>query len=431
MFRRAGRLRDRVLRRGCAGNTAVDACWTGGAGSEGTTIAGITRGHKKRRFRRRTWPLRSGIAGSGLKGFPKQWWPLTTCSPKGRATLGGPGACSPGKFCKLRYWNGKSDHFSTTTTTKKQMSLLQLFAPLYQNMVTFWLWKPSSQRNKKISWLSNRRLALICEGKRKSCWLKFMMIINFNQRLFRSSSQNNDNIRSPLTCMIIKKKKKDRACQWRKSTSTKTSMSSGARYPCTATQWARVAKNVLLKSTQPKIFKNMRAWTPILFSKVQTEKHVFNLIWQERVRWEHPSLAPKFCVLRNASFLIPYLSGFSIESIAKCSRHSLECNYLTILDATESQNFDPLLVSNVFSASTGAIALRVLKAKHATGKIFSWRSSSWKPRSKSMLGWKVITLWVRAGAFGAFLDKCWSFLVPGKATNRPLSSWLLRSLMPL
>ena len=187
---------------------------------------------------------------------------------------------------------------------------------------------------------------------------------------------------------------------------------------------------MLLKSTQPKIFKNMRAWTPILFSKVQSWKYVFNLIWQERVRQEHPSLAPKFCVLRNASFF-PYLSGFSIESIAKCSRHSLECNYLTLLDATESQNFDPLLVSTVFSVSTGAIALRVLKAKHATGKIFSWRSSSWNPSSKSMFGWKVITLWVRAVVFGAFLNKSWSFLVPGKATNRPFSSWLLRSLMPL
>ena len=46
MFRRSGRFRDRVLQRGWAGNSFVAAGWTDGAGSEDTTMAGITRGRK-------------------------------------------------------------------------------------------------------------------------------------------------------------------------------------------------------------------------------------------------------------------------------------------------------------------------------------------------------------------------------------------------
>ena len=57
--------------------------------------------------------------------------------------------------------------------------------------------------------------------------------------------------------------------------------------------------------------------------------------------------------------------------------------------------------------------------------------SSWKPGTKGMLCWKVLTLWVRAGDFRAFLDKSWSLLVHGKATNRSFSSRLLRSLISL
>ena len=45
------------------------------------------------------------------------------CMAKGRATLAVPGHAPPKKVCKLRYWNGNSDHFSTT---KKHKSLLQL-----------------------------------------------------------------------------------------------------------------------------------------------------------------------------------------------------------------------------------------------------------------------------------------------------------------
>ena len=40
----------------------------------------------------------SGVAGSGLEGFPKQWWPEVTGSPKGRAFLGGSGGMLPRKI---------------------------------------------------------------------------------------------------------------------------------------------------------------------------------------------------------------------------------------------------------------------------------------------------------------------------------------------
>ena len=55
--------------------------------------------------------------------------------------------------------------------------------------------------------------------------------------------------------------------------------------------------------------------------------------------------------------------------------------------------------------------------KHNNGKIFSWRSLSWKLRSKSMPYGKVMTLWMRTGVCGAFQDKSWSFLVHVEATK--------------
>ena len=85
---------------------------------------------------------------------------------------------------------------------------------------------------------------------------------------------------------------------------------------------------------------------------------------------------------------------------------------LTLLDATEIQNFEPPPVSTFLSNNW-----RYCFHKHTNGKIFSWRSLWWKQRSKSMPYGKAITLWKRAGVRRAFQDKGWSFLVPGEAMS--------------
>ena len=54
---------------------------------------------------------------------------------------------------------------------------------------------------------------------------------------------------------------------------------------------------------------------------------------------------------------------------------------------------------------------------HSNGKICSWLSSSWKLHSRSASFGNILTLCLRAGAAGAFLNKSWSFLVRRVATK--------------
>ena len=85
---------------------------------------------------------------------------------------------------------------------------------------------------------------------------------------------------------------------------------------------------------------------------------------------------------------------------------------LTLWASTETQNFVRPHVSNFLSKYW---CYRF--DKHINGKICLWRSSLWRLHSESMRYGKVMTLWVRAGASGALLEKSWSFLVPGEATK--------------
>ena len=84
----------------------------------------------------------------------------------------------------------------------------------------------------------------------------------------------------------------------------------------------------------------------------------------------------------------------------------------TLWASTETQNFVRSHVSTFLSKYW-----RYCFEKHTNGKICTWRSSLWKLHSKSMSFGQGMTLWVRAGASGALLEKSWSFLVPGKATK--------------
>ena len=59
---------------------------------------GTKEGPKQTKQNTKVKMVSSGVAGSGLEGFPKQWWPKATGSPKGRAFLGGSGGMLPRKI---------------------------------------------------------------------------------------------------------------------------------------------------------------------------------------------------------------------------------------------------------------------------------------------------------------------------------------------
>ena len=110
------------------------------------------------------------------------------------------------------------------------------------------------------------------------------------------------------------------------------------------------------------------------------------------------------------------------------SKTSTSCHTypLTLWASTETQNCVRPHVSTFLSKYW-----RYCFDKHTNGKICSWRSSLWKLHSESISFGKGMTLWVRAGASGALLEKSWSFLVPEEATKPILFRvWLLSSLMP-
>ena len=150
----------------------------------------------------------SGIAGSGLKGFPKQWCLLAICSLKERAILGGSRGMLPQKILQtfvLKKKKGNSDHFSTTDNKWVSFSSLDFYIKTCWHSDEIW-WKPSSKRNKKKSFVAVQpKIVIYLWG-----WAKESLIKIYND----------------WSCMSVEKIEMLQ----------KTSMSSGVGYPCTATQ---------------------------------------------------------------------------------------------------------------------------------------------------------------------------------------------------
>ena len=186
------------------------------------------------------------VAGSVLKGFPKQWWPLATCSPKGRATPGESGGMVPRKNLQTKVLpKGNSDHFSTTNNTWISFSSLDFYIRTWwhSDVINF----SENQVNKETKNLRvaavQPKIVIILWG-----WAKESFIIMFND----------------WSCMSAEKIKmlQNLRVQWCSVPMHRNTVS------------LRFEEGViLLKSTQPKnskIFKKMPARTPILFSKDQS-----------------------------------------------------------------------------------------------------------------------------------------------------------------